>query len=168
MNSYSPYVRTPHSSSIYRPLLWSSRIWLYTAAAANWSLFLHSSPPLSMTYTSKNLPFNLSDYKHGRASLSELWEVIAPNPLPTANIMSCLSSAQRNPNLSSLPDFPGDSLFQMPEFRVKTAIIVFLMFSFGLPVKVCWAEHKYDRIWAAEGRGTELWLLKVQNCSCRW
>ena len=32
----------------------------------------------------------------------------------------------------------------MPEFRVKMAIIGFIIFSCGSPDRACWVEHKYD------------------------
>ena len=54
-------------------------------------------------------------------------------------------------------------IFQMAEFRVKMAIIGFLMFSCGSPVRAWCVEHKYNQILAVWDRGFELWLLSVQK-----
>ena len=43
------------------------------------------------------------------------------------------------------------------------AIVGFLMFCCGSPVRACWAKLKCDRILAVEGRGFELSLLKPQK-----
>ena len=51
----------------------------------------------------------------------------------------------------------------MCKFRARVAIVGFLMFSCGSPVRSCWAELKYDRILAVGGRSFELWLLKFQK-----
>ena len=64
--------------------------------------------------------------------------------------------------LSSLPYFPlFPTRLSYFRFRAKIAIVGFLLFSSGSPVRACWAELKYDRIVAVGGRGFKLWLLKV-------
>ena len=51
----------------------------------------------------------------------------------------------------------------MPEFRVKTANVGFLMFSCGSPVRACSGNLRDDKMLAEGVRGVEPWLLKGQK-----